>query len=180
MTRIPSHTVEDAPDASRALLQEMTQFPPTGRPLNMHAQMAHSPAVLEAYVSLRRASARLGTLDQAVRAALMLASAAAAGNRYAVAVLSALALRSGWRQDQVDALQDGRDLGDEPADALIGLVREAAAGQGRVSDVTWASALAAGWNDEQLAEAFGYLGLAVFTAYFLNYAGTEPDLPART
>jgi len=180
MTRIPSHTVEDAPEASRALLQEMRQFSPTGRPLNLHAQMAHSPAVLEAYVSLRRSTARLGTLDQAVRAALMLASAAAAQNRYAVAVLSALALRSGWRQDQVAALRDGKDLGDEAADALIGLVREAAAGQGRVSDVTWAGAKAAGWNDEQLAEAFSYLGLAVFTAYFLNYAGTELDLPAGT
>jgi len=167
MTRIPSHTVDDAPEASRALLQEMTQFSPTGRPLNMHAQMAHSPAVLEGYVSLRRATARLGTLDQAIRAALMLASAAAAGNRYAVAVLSALALRSGWHQDQVDALRDGKELG------------EAAAGQGRVGDATWAGAQAAGWNDEQLAEAFSYLGLAVFTAYFLNYAGTEPDLPGR-
>ena len=179
MSRIPSHTVEDAPEASRALLEEMIQFSPTGQPLNMHAQMAHSPAVLEAYVSLRRATARLGTLDQAVRAAVMLASAAAAENRYAVAVLSMLALRSGWRQDQVTALRDGKDLGDEAVDALIGLVREAVTGQGRVSDATWTSAQAAGWNDGQLAEAFSYLGLAVFTAYFLNYAGTELDLPAR-
>jgi len=180
MSRIPSHTVEDAPEASRGLLQEMIQFSPTGRPLTMHAQMAHSPAVLEAYVSLRRATARLGTLDQAVRAALMLASAAAAENRYAVAVLSMLALRSGWRQDQVAALRDGKDLGDEAADALIGLAREAVTGQGRVGDATWARAQAAGWNDGQLAEAFSYLGLAVFTAYFLNYAGTELCLPART
>src|SRR6516162_10970168 len=70
MTRIPSHSVEDAPEASRALLREMIQFSPTGRPLNMHAQMAHAPAVLTAYVSIRRATARLGTLDQAIRAAL--------------------------------------------------------------------------------------------------------------
>ena len=178
MTRIPSHTVEDAPEASRALLQEMIQFSPNGRPLNMHAQMAHSPAVLEAYVSLSRATARLGTLDQAVRAALMLASAAAAENRYAVAVLSTLALRSGWRQDEVDALRVGKDLGDARTDALVGLVRTAAAGQGRVGDAAWASAVAAGWTDEQLAEAFASLGLAVFTAYFLNYAATELDLPA--
>src|SRR2546421_234617 len=86
---------------SRSLLQEMIQFSPTGQPLNMHAQMAHSPAVLEAYVSLRRASAHLGTLDQRIRSALMLTSAAAAANDYAVAVLSMLALRSGWRQDEV-------------------------------------------------------------------------------
>jgi hypothetical protein len=35
MTRIPSHSVEDAPEASRALLDEMIQFSPTGRPLNI-------------------------------------------------------------------------------------------------------------------------------------------------
>ncbi len=52
MTRIPSHTVQDAPAASRALLEDMLQFSPTGRLLNMHAQMAHAPAVLDAYTSI--------------------------------------------------------------------------------------------------------------------------------
>jgi hypothetical protein len=60
-------------------------------PFRPAATATHGEAVLEAYVSLRRATARLGTLDQAVRAALMLASAVAAENRYAVAVLSMLA-----------------------------------------------------------------------------------------
>jgi alkylhydroperoxidase family enzyme len=178
MTRIPSHSVADAPGASRSLLEEMIQFSPTGRPLNMHAQMAHSPAVLQAYVSLRRATAQFGTLDQRVRSALMLTSAATAGNDYAVAVLSALALRSGWGQPEAEALRTGKDTGDAKIDALAGLVRAAAAGQGRVSDAAWAGAVAAGWSDEQLAEAFASLGLAVFTAYFLNYAATELDLPA--
>ena len=178
MTRIPSHSVADAPEASRSLLEEMIQFSPTARPLNMHAQMAHSPAVLEAYVSLRRATARLGTLDQRVRSALMLTSAAAAGSDYAAAVLSMLALRSGWHQDEVDALRAGKDLGDAAIDALVGLVCTAAADQGHVSDAAWAGALDAGWDDEQLTEAFASLGLAVFTAYFLNYAATELDLPA--
>jgi len=57
MTRIPSHSIEDAPQAARSLLAEMVQFSPTGRLLNLHAQMAHAPAVLEAYVSIRRATA---------------------------------------------------------------------------------------------------------------------------
>jgi hypothetical protein len=39
-------------------------------------------------------------------------------------------------------------------------------------------AAGSGWSDEQLAEAFAYLGLTVFTSYFLNYAGTELDIPA--
>jgi hypothetical protein len=104
MTRIPSHTVEDAPPASRPLLEDMLQFSPTGRLLNMHAQMAHAPVVLD-------------------------------------------------------------------------VVREAAANSGHVSDVTWGRATGSGWSSEQLAEAFAYLGLTVFTAYFLNYAATELDIP---
>ena len=72
----------------------------------------------------------------------------------------------------------GKDLGEERTDALIGVVRAAAANSGHVSDPAWARAVGRGWSDEQLAEAFAYLGLAVFTSYFLNYADTELDIPA--
>jgi hypothetical protein len=111
MTRIPSHSVEDAPEASRALLREMIQFSPTGRPLN------------------------------------------------------------------VAALRAGKDVGDARTGALTSLVREAAANHGRVSDQAWDRAVASGWSSEQVAEAFAYLGLAVYTSYFLNYAATELDVP---
>ncbi len=178
MTRIPSHSIEDAPQAARSLLAEMVQFSPTGRLLNLHVQMAHAPAVLEAYVSIRRATARHGTLEGPIRSALMLAAAVHDGSEYALAIISMLALRSGWRRDQVEVLVAGKDLGEEKTDALIGVVREAAANSGRVSDLAWARAAGSGWSDEQLAEAFAYLGLTVFTSYFLNYAGTELDIPA--
>ena len=178
MTRIPSHTIEDAPQAARSLLAEMVQFSPTGRLLNLHAQMAHAPAVLEAYVSIRRATARPGTLEGPIRSALMLAAAVHDGSEYALAIISMLALRSGWQPDQVEALRTGQDLGEEPADALIGVVREAAANSGHVSDLAWARATGGGWSGEQLAEAFAYLGLTVFTSYFLTYAETALDIPA--
>jgi alkylhydroperoxidase family enzyme len=178
MTRIPSHTIENAPAAARPLLADMLQFSPTGRLLNLHAQLAHAPAVLEAYVSIRRATGRPGTLDQPVRTALMLATAGACGSEYAQAITGMLAARSGWRPDQVAALREGRDLAEEKTGALVSVVREAAANSGQVSDATWSLAAGLGWTDEQLAEAFGYLGLVVFTSYFLNYAATELDIPA--
>jgi len=178
MTRIPSHTIEDAPQESRDLLAEMAQFSPTGRLLNLHAQMAHAPAVLEAYVSIRRATARLGTLEAPIRSALMLAAAVHDRSDYALAIISMLAQRSGWNRDQVEALLAGKDLGEVKTDALIGVMREAAANSGHVSDLAWARAADCGWSDEQLAEAFAYLGLTVLTSYFLNYAGTELDIPA--
>lgn len=67
MSRIPAHTVEDAPEAARPLLQKIAQSSPTGRPLNAHAQLAHAPAMLAAYASLRAVTAEHGTLDPEAR-----------------------------------------------------------------------------------------------------------------
>src|SRR6201993_5478156 len=107
MSRFPTHAVEDAPEASRPLLQKIAQSAPTGRPLNLHAQMAHSPAVLAAYASLRAATAEHGTLDPKVSWALNLATAATVGNDYMIGVASRFARVSGWTDAQIAALKKG-------------------------------------------------------------------------
>ena len=175
MSRIPTHTVEDAPAASRPFLQRLIQSSPTGRFLNLHAQMANSPAVLSAYSSLRAVIAEHGTFDPKVSAALTLATAATVGNGYMIGIASRLAQVSGWSEGQVVALRTGAPTNDSRIDALTDLVREAAAHSGRVTDAVWKAAQQAGWNDEQLTDAFAYLGLTVFTGYFLNYAQTDVD-----
>jgi alkylhydroperoxidase family enzyme len=177
MSRIPTHTVDDAPQASRHLLENVIQFSPTGRPLNLHGQMAHSPAVLVAYTSLRAATAEHGTVGPQLSAALMLAAGSAVGSDYVVAITTRLAQLAGWTDEQIGALRAGTATGDDKLDAIVGLVREATANSGKVSDPTWSKAVDVGWNDEQLTEAFAYLGLTVFTAYFLNYAQTDLDVP---
>ena len=177
MTRIPGHTIADAPEASRPLLEGVVQFSPTGKPLNLHAQMAHSPAVLTAYTGIRQATAAHATLPPQVRSALMLATAGVSHNAYAEAITAQLASQAGWSPAQVSCLRDGQNVGDEKVDSLVRVVREAAAGDGQVSDPTWQQATASGWTSEELAEAFAYLGLTIFTAYFLNYAQTPLDLP---
>jgi len=180
VTRIPSHTIQDAPEASRPLLEGLVPVSPTGKLLNLHAQMAHSPAVLAAYTSIRQATVVHGTLDPRVRSALMLTAAGVSHSAYAQVLTSFLALRSGWSQAELVSLRDGHRLGDDKIDSLVGVVREAAGRAGRVSDTTWQQAVACGWDSEQITEAFGYLGLTVFTAYFLNYAQTPVDLPASS
>jgi hypothetical protein len=70
------------------------------------------------------------------------------------------------------ALRDGRSLGDDKLGSLIAVVREAAGRAGQVGDSTWERAAACGWTSAELAEAFAYLALTIFTAYFLNYAQT--------
>ena len=58
---------------------------------------------------------------------------------------------------------------------LSSLAREAAANSGNVTDATWKAAQQAGWSDQQLTDAFAYVGAAAFTGYFLNYAQTDMD-----
>ena len=176
MSRIPAHTVEDAPDASRLLLQAIAQSSPTGRPLNLHAQMAHSPAVLAAYTSLRAVTAEHGTLDQKVSWALNLATAATVGNDYMMGIASRFARMNGWTEAEIAALRTGTTTGDARIDALTRVVREATANSGNVSDATWKAAQQAGWSDEHLTEAFAFLGLTMFTGYFLDYAQTAADI----
>ena len=179
MTRIYRHTIADAPEASRPLLEGYVPFSPTGKLLNLHAQMAHSPLVLAAYAAVRQASVTYGTLDPKVRSALMLVTAAASHSAYAEALTSFLAVRSGWSSAEVRLLRDGHRLGDDKTDSLVAVIREAAARAGRVSDATWQQATDCGWTSEQLTEAFGYLALTVFTTYFVNYAQTPIDLPTE-
>jgi len=175
MSRIPTHTVEDAPAASRPLLQNLIQSSPTGRFLNAHAQMAHSPTVLAAYTSLRAVIAEHGTFGPKMGAALTLATAATVGNGYMIGIASRLAHMNGWAEEQVVALRTGTPMRDAKIDVLTGLVSEAAANSGNVTGATWKAAQQAGWSDEQLTDAFAYLGLTIFTGYFLNYAQTDMD-----
>src|SRR5882762_9155325 len=112
MSRIPTHTVEGAPDASRPLLQKIAQSSPTGRPLNVHAQMANSSAVLAGYTSLRAVTAEHGTLGPKVSWALNLATAATIGNDYMIGIASRFARMNGWTDEQIAALQKGATTGD--------------------------------------------------------------------
>jgi hypothetical protein len=176
MSRFPTHTVEGAPERSRPRREKIAQASLTGRPLNVHAQMAHAPAVLAGYSSLRAATAEYGTVEPKVAWALNLATASTVGNDYMIGIASRFAGMNGWNEAQIAAVRAGEPTGNTKIDALIRVVSEAAAHSGNVTDATWKAAQQAGWSDAQLAEAFAYLGLTVFTGYFLNYAETNMDV----
>ena len=144
MSRIPAHTLADAPEASRPILQKIVQASPSGRPLNLHAQMAHSPAVLAAYTSLRTVIAAHGALEPKVSWALNLATAVTVGNAYMIGIASRFARMNGLTDQQVAALRAGTTTGDAMIDALTSVVSEATAHSGSVTDVTWQAALRAG------------------------------------
>jgi len=179
MSRLPSHDLVDASPQIRPMLEDVARVSLTasGRLLNLHAQMAHAPAVLAAYAGIRKATEDHGTFDFKTRTAIMLTVSCAQRSDYAIAVNTLLAQRAGWSPDAVDRLKAGRRAGEPRLDALLTVVRDASASGGHVSDTTWRAALDAGNDDVTLAEAFVYISLTQYVAHFLAYAETEYDVP---
>lgn len=176
MSRIPVHTIDDAPAGTGAALANLAGR--AGKLLNIHAEMAHAPVVLAAYTGLGAAITEHGTFDARVREAIALAVANVDGCEYCQAAHTLSAQKAGFDQVQTVAIRRGVVEFDDRLAALLAVVREAAGNVGEVSDDTWRAASAAGWSDTELAEAFAHLAVNLFTNYFNHYAHTELDVPA--
>ena len=173
MTRI-SHDTEIPEE-----LEELFAAATNGRrpPLNLHRQMAGAPAVLGAYVGIRRALEEHGTLDRRTRCALMLAVSSANRCVYTLAVNRLLAARAGFDEPQIQAIATGRAIGEPPLDAMLAVARAAATADGRVAADTWRAAIKAGASEQELAEAYASIALAIYVDHFVNYADTPFDVP---
>jgi hypothetical protein len=177
MTRIPVPTTEEIPTASRELLEWIMQTPLTGNVLNMQAQLAVAPATLAGYVGLRRTTEEYGTLDPKTRTAVLATGGAALGVPYVGRLTARIAASAGWRPEEIASFTDGHGSGDEKLDSLLCVVGDAGRNLGVVDDAAWERA-AHDWTPEQLVEAFAYFSIAVYTAYFANFAATELDVPS--
>jgi hypothetical protein len=176
MSRIPVHTIERAPSASKALLESIVQGSATGRLLNMQLQMAEAPAVLAQYISLRRMTEEYGTLDARTRTAVLAVAGATLKVDYVEAVTSMVAVLNGWTPEEVTKLCSGLGSDDPKLDLLLEVVSDAAGNAGRVDQDTWERAIRGGWTTEQLAESFSFFAIATHMAYFCNFAETEADV----
>ncbi|MCZ2404234.1 carboxymuconolactone decarboxylase family protein [Paenarthrobacter sp. Z7-10] len=176
MSRIPADTVATAPDASQETARKLEQK--MGKLLNIHAGMAHSPAVIASYEGMSAAIAAHGSFDARTREAIALAVGNQNGCDYCQAAHTLSGRRSGFDDRQILAIRAGEVDFDDKIDTITAVAREAAANTGNVREATWHAALAAGWSAEELAETFAHIATNLFTNYFNHYAGTELDLPA--
>jgi uncharacterized peroxidase-related enzyme len=175
MPRIPVHTVDTAPEGSRDALKAVEAR--IGKVLNIYGEMAHSPALLNAYAAMNQAINDHSALDPATREAIALAVGAVDDCGYCQAAHTAVGRRAGLDDDQMVQIRRG-EVADPTLAALVALVREAAAHVGEVGDGTWQAALDAGWSDRQLTDAFASIAANLLTNYFNHFVGTELDLPA--
>jgi hypothetical protein len=177
MTRIPVPALDEVPPASKELLEWIMQTQPTGKVLNVQAQLAVAPAALAGYIALRRVTEEHGTLEPKTRSAVLAMSGAALGVPYVERLTERIASAAGWQPDEIVRFKQGLGSGDEKLDSLLGVVGDAGKNLGLVDHAAWERA-ADGWTPEQLVEAFAFFSIAVYMAYFTNFAATELDVPS--
>lgn len=175
MPRIPTHTIESAPEESRATLAAISKR--MGKTLNIHAGMAHSPVVLATYAAMSSAVREHGTFDARTREAIALAVGNENHCRYCQSAHTVAAKAAGLTEEQTVAIRAGRVDFDNKLASIVEVARQIASATGTVSDETWAAALAAGWSEQDLAESFAHVAVNLYTNYFNHFAGTELDLP---
>lgn len=176
MARVTTHTLDDAPAASKEPLERQSQR--VGKTINIFGAMAHSPAVIGLYDTTEQLLAERSSLDGATREAIHLTVANVNGCSYCQAAYTGTARAQGFSEDESIQIRRGVLEEDDKLTRLLRLSREIAADKGHVDDRTWKEALAAGWSDVELLDAYADVVRTILTNYFNHLVGTELDLPS--
>ncbi|HEX8910764.1 MAG TPA: carboxymuconolactone decarboxylase family protein [Humisphaera sp.] len=173
MTRITPINPSAATGKAATLLEKVRGA--LGIVPNLMANLAHSPAALEGYLSLSGAL-RGGTLGGRVGEQIALAVAERNGCDYCLAAHTLLGGKAGLNPADVESARRGT-AADPKAAAAVALATAVLRTKGNVPDADVAAARAAGLTDGELAEVVAHVALNVLTNFFNNLAGTPIDFP---
>jgi uncharacterized peroxidase-related enzyme len=145
---------------------------------NMMKTMAHSPAVLEGYLSFSGALSR-GALPAGFREQIALAVAEANACDYCLSAHTALGKAAGLAPEELSAARKG-SAPDRKAETGLWFAQEMLRRRGQLPDEALARVRQAGYSDAEIAEIIAHVALNVFTNYFNIVSGTEVDFPRVT
>lgn len=173
MTSYPVHTLETAPEQSRAALETLHKS--FGLIPNLAATMAASPTLIGGFVGALL-NFLGGSFDARERQVLLLANAVANGCEWAVAFHSTAALAAGVAEADVQALRHGALPQDRRLGAIASLIKALVEKRGHLSTSDLSAFTDAGYRAEQILEAIAGQAASMMA----NYAGniTQPPLEA--
>jgi AhpD family alkylhydroperoxidase len=178
MSRLPLHTPETAPQASRALLSK--SLAANGFLPNLVASLANAPVALETYLTVGEINGR-ASLTLAERETVQITAAGIHGCGFCVAGHTALALKKARLPEAlVDDIRDQRPLSEPRLDAVAVFTRAVIATRGAVADAELAAFEAAGFDAAAALEVVLGVSLATLCNFANNLAQNElnPQLAA--
>lgn len=176
MSRIATPaTIQDAPEASRPLLEAVKSQ--LGSVPNLFRLVGQSPAGLEGYLGLNGALAK-GTLAPAIREQIALAIANVNGCDYCNAAHTYLGLNIAKLSDDDIALARQGRASDAKANAAVSFARTVAVNRANVTDADVQAVKDAGFSEAEILEIVLHVALNTLTNYVNEVFGTVVDFPA--
>ncbi|MFI8961918.1 carboxymuconolactone decarboxylase family protein [Streptomyces sp. NPDC053493] len=169
--RLTALAPEQATGKARELLADIVER--HGSAGEMVSTMAHSPAVLEGYLSLSRAMKR-ARMPRAVSEKVSLAVQEWIGCGTCRAAHVAAARAAGLTESDIELARQGTSTDAREA-ALIAVALRVLAEPSALSDEDVADLRAHGWSDRIIAEVVGVVTLNLLTGAFNLLAGIQPE-----
>jgi alkylhydroperoxidase family enzyme len=172
MQDFPVLTIDKAPEKSRPALQALQGT--FGMIPNLVGAMATSPVLIDSLVGLF-GKVHGGSFTEAQVQALLLTNAVTNGASWAVAFHTALALKEGLDQKDVEAIRERRVPKDPMFAALSTFARTLIEKRGRVEDRDVDAFVAAGFRKEHALEVIAAVAASTIT----NYAASVTKPPVE-
>ncbi|MEM1383683.1 MAG: carboxymuconolactone decarboxylase family protein [Pseudomonadota bacterium] len=171
------HTPETAPADTKASLEDSLakyKFIP-----NLHAVMAESPALLDAYKLMTEIYAKT-TLSVLERQIVLLAINYENDCHYCMAAHSAIATMEKMPADILAALRDGTPLADPKLETLRRFAAKMTSGRGWVDEAEKQAMLDAGYSRRTMQEVLVGVAYKVMSNYQNHLAETPVDAGFQT
>ncbi len=172
MSDFPVHTIDSAPDDSRPLLKKSRNA--YGMVPNLHAVMAESPALLEAYQTVSEIFGRTN-LSEAERQIIAMTNNRLNGCTYCMAAHTSIMQGAKVPEDVIHALRDGTPIADPKLEALRVYAEKVNVSRGRTDESDIEALLAAGYTRQTVFDVVLGTAYKVLSNYTNHVAQTPVD-----
>ena len=173
MTECTIHSIETAPEASRALLEDSKSA--MGRVPGLHGVMAEAPALLDGYKYLHRAFAEQTSFDKDELTVIWQTINVEHACHYCVPAHTGIAKMMKVDDAISDALRDETPLPNARLEALRRFTLEMVRQRGAVDDAQVQAFLDAGFTRRQILEVVLGIAQKVMSNYTNHLAQTPVD-----
>jgi len=172
MTTFTTHTIDSAPEASKAILQgaqKAMQFVP-----NLYATMAEAPALLEGYTTLATIFNKT-SFSETERQIVLMTNNLLNGCTYCMSAHTALSQMGGVPADVIESLRSNTPIADSKLEALRQFAIVINKSRGWPSDADLQAFLSAGYTQQNVLEVIMGTALKVMSNYTNHIAETDLD-----
>ena len=172
MTPFPVHTLESAPEGSRAILEGARKS--FGFVPNLLGVFAEAPAALEAYTTIG-ATFDKTSFSPTERQIILLSTSFENECSYCIAAHSTIATMQKVPADVLEAVRNGETLADPKLEALAAFTRQVVQEAGWVSEEDVRSFLDAGYSRSQVLELLVGVAMKTLSNYTNHISETVLD-----